>query len=151
MRTEDLRALATELADEPPGRLAVTITLPTRPDGLDRGESLRMRHLADRAAEALPRLGLARDVAERLRTRLGALPEELERMPPPRGRGAAAYVTADRTRLLRLARTPIERVLLGDTFPLAVPIAEVLAADDLDVLVLSIGGGGTDGARHYRL
>jgi len=50
MRTEELRGLAAELAEEPPGRLAVTITLPTRPDGLDRGETLRLRHLAVRAA-----------------------------------------------------------------------------------------------------
>ena len=151
MRTEELRALAAELGGEVPGRVAVTITLPTRPDGLDPGEALRMRHLADRAADALPRLGVAREVAGRLRDRLAALPEDLDRMPPPRGSGVAAYVTADRSRLLRLARAPIERVMLGDTFPLAAPIAEVLAADDLDLLVLSIGGGATDGARHYRL
>lgn len=151
MRTETLRALAAELAEELPGRLAVTITLPTRPDGLDRGEGLRMRHLAERAVTALPRLGLERAVAERLRTRLTALPDELERMPAPRGAGVAAYVTADRTRMLRLAHIPRERVMLGDTFPLAAPITDVLAADDLDVLVLSIGGGATDGARHFRL
>jgi hypothetical protein len=36
--------------------------------------------------------------------------------------------------------------MLGDTFPLAAPIADLLAADDLDVLVLSIGGG-DDGRR----
>jgi stalled ribosome rescue protein Dom34 len=36
-------------------------------------------------------------------------------------------------------------------FPLAAPIADLLAADDLDVLLLSIGGGDTDGARHFRL
>ena len=151
MRSDELRALAAELAVDPPGRLAVTITLPTRPDGLDQGESLRMRHLAERVVDAFPRLGLERDVAERLRARLAALPGELERMAPPRGQGVAAYVTADMTRLLRLARTPAERVMVGDTFPLAAPIAEVLAADDLDVLVLSIGGGASDGARHYRL
>jgi len=151
MRTEELRGLAAELAEEPPGRLAVTITLPTRPDGLDRGETLRLRHLADRAADALPRLGLERDLVERLRARLAALPDELDRMPAPRGQGVAAYLTADRIRMLRLAHTPAERVMLGDTFPLAAPIADVLAADDLDVLVLSLGGGSTDGARHYRL
>ena len=151
MRTDELRELAADLAEEPPGRLAVTITLPTAPDGLDRGEALRVRHLADRAAEALPRLGLERDVAERLRSRLATLPEAVDRMPTPRGQGVAAYLTADRTRLLRLAHAPIERVMLGDTFPLAAPIADVLSADDLDVIVLSIGGGSTDGARHYRI
>jgi stalled ribosome rescue protein Dom34 len=36
-------------------------------------------------------------------------------------------------------------------FPLAAPIADLLAADDLDVLQLSIGGGDTDGAKHFRL
>jgi stalled ribosome rescue protein Dom34 len=36
-------------------------------------------------------------------------------------------------------------------FPLAAPITDLLAADDLDVLLLSIGGGDNDGARHLRL
>lgn len=151
MRTNELRALAGELSGEAPGRVAVTITLPTRPDGLDRGETTRLRNLVRRVTDALPKLGLARDVADRLVARLNALEGEVERAPGRRGPGVACYVTADRTRVLRLAHTPPERAMVGDTFPLAAPIADLLAADDLDVLVLSIGGGDTDGARHFRL
>jgi hypothetical protein len=151
MRTKELRALAEELSGEHPGRVAVTITLPTRPDGLDRGEPTRLRHLVRRASDAVEGLGLARDVEDRLRARLAGLEGEVDGVNGPRGQGVACYVTADRTRVLRLAHTPPERAMVGDTFPLAAPIADVLAADDLDVLVLSIGGGSTDGARHFRL
>lgn len=151
MRTKELRALAEELSGEAPGRVAVTITLPTQADGLDRGEATRLRNLVRRVTDALPKLGLARDVADRLVARLGALEQEVERASGRRGPGVACYVTADRTRVLRLAHTPPERVMVGDTFPLAAPIADLLAADDLDVLVLSIGGGDTDGARHFHL
>jgi stalled ribosome rescue protein Dom34 len=42
-------------------------------------------------------------------------------------------------------------VLVADQFPLLAPIVDLLEADDLDVLVLSIGGGDTDGAQHFRL
>lgn len=151
MRRNELRTLADDLAGEVPGRVAITLTLPTRPDGLDRGEPTRLRNLAGRAADALPRLGLARDVEARLRQRLAALPDDVARAPGTRGPGVAAYLHADDTRVLRLAHTPPERVMLGDTFPLAAPIADLQAADDLDVLVLSVGGGDTDGARHHRL
>jgi len=151
MRSNELRELADELSGELPGRVAVTITLPTTPDGLDRGEATRLRHLVERATAALDGLDLERGVEDGLRERLGALAQEVERTPGPRGHGVACYVTADRTRILRLAHTPPERAMVGDMFPLAAPIADVLAADDLDVLVLSIGGGETDGARHFRL
>lgn len=151
MRRNELKALATELSGELPGRVAITITLPTRPDGLDRGEATRLRHLVRRATDALPGLGLARDVEERLRAQLDAVEGAVDRAPGPRGQGVACYVTADATRVLRLAHTPPERVMVGDTFPLLTAITDLLAADDLDVLLLSIGGGATDGARHYRL
>lgn len=151
MRASELRVLAEELSGDVPGRVAVTLTLPTQPDGLDRGESTRLRNLVRRASDALPELGLAREVADGLVARLAGLEEEIARAPGRRGPGVACYVTADRTRVLRLAHTPPERVLVGDMFPLAAPIADLLAADDLDVLVLSIGGGDTDGARHFRL
>jgi stalled ribosome rescue protein Dom34 len=36
-------------------------------------------------------------------------------------------------------------------FPLSAAITDLVAADDLDVLLLSIGGGDNDGARHFRL
>jgi hypothetical protein len=151
VRRNELRTLADELSGEFPGRVAVTITLPTQPDGLDRGEATRLRHLVRRATDALPGLGLERGVAERLHTRLEGLEAEVDRAPGPRGLGIACYVTADRTRVLRLSHRPPERAMVGDTFPLAAPITDLLAADDLDVVVLSIGGGATDGARHFRL
>jgi hypothetical protein len=151
MRAKELQALAEELSGDVPSRVAVTITLPTTSDGLDRGEGTRLRNLIRRVSDALPKLGLQRDVAERLTARLASLEAEVERAPGRRGPGIACYLTADRTRVLRLSHTPPERVLVGDTFPLAAPIADLLAADDLDVLVLSIGGGDTDGARHFHL
>jgi len=146
-----LKALAAELSGDIPGRAAVTITMPTRTDGTDRGEPTRLRHLARRAMDALPKVGLDRTVIDRLTERLGRLEDDVARADGRRGPGIACYVTADRTRLLRLAHTPPERAMIGDTFPLAAPITDLLAADDLDVLVLSIGGGATDGARHFRL
>jgi hypothetical protein len=151
MRQKELRALADELSGDAPGRVAVTITLPTRPDGLDRGERTRLRNLVRRVTDALPKLGLERDVTDRIMARLDSLEGEAERAPGRRGHGVACYVTAERTRVLRLSHEPPERAMVGDTFPLAAPIADLLAADDLDVLVLSVGGGDTDGARHFHL
>jgi hypothetical protein len=151
MRMGDLKSLAAELSRDIPGGAAVTITMPTRPDGTDRGESTRLRNLVRRATAALPKLGLDRDVADRLAARLERLEDEIARAPGRRGAGVACYVTADRSRVLRLAHTPPERAIVADMFPLAAPITDLLAADDLDVLLLSIGGGDTDGARHFRL
>ena len=151
MRRNELATLAAELSGDHLGRVAVTITLPTQADGLDRGEATRLRHLVKRATDALPGLGLPRDVGDALHERLEGLEDAVARAPGPRGPGVACYVTADRTRVLRLAHTPPERAMVGDTFPLAAPIADLLAADDLDVLVLSVGGGATDGARHFRI
>ncbi len=151
MRTEELRTLAEELGGEHPGRVAVTLTLPTSRNGLDAGDGTRLRNLVRSAVSAVEGLGAARDVEERLLARLAGLDAAVAAAPGPRGEGVACYVTADLVRVLRLAHAPPERVMLGDTFPLAAPIADLLAADDLDVLVLSVGGGATDGARHFRL
>lgn len=151
MRSNELSELAKDLSGDHPGRVAVTITMPTRPDGLDRGEPIRLRHLVRRATDAVGALGLDRDVEERLQDRLEGLEGAIDGMNGPRGQGIACYVTADRSRVLRLAHLPPERAMIGDTFSLVAPITDLLAADDLDVLVLSIGGGATDGARHFRL
>jgi len=151
MRMGQLKALAAELSGDIPGRAAVTITMPTRTDGTDRGEPTRLRHLARRAMDALPKVGLDRTVIDRLTERLGRLEDDVARTDGRRGPGIACYVTADRTRVLRLSHAPPERAIVADMFPLAAPIADLLAADDLDVLQLSIGGGDTDGARHLRL
>ncbi len=151
MRMDELRSLAEELSEDIPGRAAVTITMPTQPDGMDRGEPIRLRNLARRAADAVESIGLDRAVAERLTARLGDLEGEAARAPGDPGPGLACYVTADRTKVLRLAHTPPERAIVADMFPLSAPITDLLAADDLDVLLLSIGGGDTDGAQHFRL
>ena len=151
MRAKELESLAAELSGDIPGRVAITLTLPTRPDGTDRGETTRLRNLARRAAAALPKLGLTREVESALVARLDGLEAAVDRADGRRGAGIACYVRADLTRVVRLAHTPVERVLVGDTFSLALPITDLLVADDVDVLVLSIGGGATDGARHYHL
>jgi hypothetical protein len=151
MRMDQLRSLAEELSVDIPGRAAVTITMPTQPDGMDRGEPIRLRNLSRRAADAVTGIGLERGIAERLEARLGDLEAEVARAPGRPGLGLACYLTADRTRVLRLAHVPPERAIIADMFPLSAPIADLLAADDLDVLLLSIGGGDTDGARHFRL
>jgi len=151
MRAKELEALAEELAGDIPGRVAITLTLPTRADGTDRGEATRLRNLARRAAVALPKLGLTRELEADLSTRLDGLEAAVDRAEGRHGPGVACYVRADLTRIVRLSHAPLERVLVGDTFSLAVPITDVLVADDVDVLVLSIGGGATDGARHFRL
>ena len=151
MRSDALRELAAELSGDIPGRAAITITMPTRPDGMDKGEPIRLRNLTRRAAAAVGSLGLGRDITDRLEARLHALEEEVARDVARPGIGLACYVTADRTRVLRLAHAPQERVIIADMFPLAAPITDLLAADDLDVLLLSIGGGDNDGARHLRL
>jgi len=152
MREQELKALADELSGDIPGRVAVTITLPTRPDGTDRAaEATRLRKLADRAVAALDAHGLDRDVESRLIARLTSLEEELRRADRRRGLGVACYVTAELTRVLRLAHAPAERAIVSDTFPLIAPITDLLAADDVDVLVLSTGGGETDGARLFHL
>jgi hypothetical protein len=151
MREGQLQSLAAELSGDIPGRAAVTITMPTRADGTDRGEPTRLRNLVRSVTDALPRMGLERGVADRLAERLGRLEREVGRAPGRRGPGVACYVTADTTRVLRLAHTPPERAIVSDVFPLVAPITDLLAADDLDVLLLSIGGGDTDGARHFRL
>lgn len=152
MREQELRQLATELSGAMPGRVAVTITLPTRPDGTDRnGEATRLRNLVGRAVEALDAHDLDRDVQSRLVERLSSLEEALRCAERQRGLGVACYVTADLTRVLRLAHRPPERAIVSDTFPLIAPITDLLAADDVDVLVLSTGGGDADGARLFRL
>jgi len=151
MRRGQLESLAADLSFDIPGRAAVTITMPTSPDGMDRGELTRLRNLARRATEALPRVGLERSIADRLAERLARLEDAVNRAPGRRGSGLACYVAADRTRVLRLSHAPPERAIVADMFPLAAAIADLLAADDLDVLQLSIGGGDTSGARHLRI
>jgi hypothetical protein len=152
MRDQELRGLAAELGGEHPGRTAITVSMPVRPDGTERdAEATRLRNLVRSVTRSLDALGLERGVRERLESQLDALPEAVARANGRRGRGLVCYLTADVTRVVRLGHAPQERALVSDTFSLALPIADLLAADDVDVLVLSTGGNDTEGARHYRL
>jgi len=152
MREQELRQLAEELGGDLPGRTAITISLPVRPDGTARdAEATRLRNLIRRVERSLDALGLDREIRERIEHRLAVLPDEVARPGTARGHGVVCYLTADRTRVVRLGHEPPERALVADAFSLAIPITDLLAADDVDVLVLSTGGNDTEGARHYRL
>jgi hypothetical protein len=155
MRKEQLETLAAELgaaAERSP--VAVTITLPTHRRAPDNAQDpVRVRKGARRAVAALDHVALDRSQRRRLTERLEALTEAVEDQVgfASTDLGLACYVTTELVRVVPLAHTPPERVILSDAFSLAAPIADLVAADDVDVLVLSTGGGATDGARLYRL
>jgi hypothetical protein len=132
----------------------VTATVPIDPHvpGHDQART-RVRKAARAAIAALPKVGLQREVAERLASRLEDLPDEVERQVgyASIAQGLACYVTPDVTRIVSVHHAPPERVMVADAFSLAVPITDVARRVDVDVLVLSTGGGATSGARLYHL
>jgi hypothetical protein len=134
--------------------VAVTITLPTHRHAPDNAQDpIRVRNAARRAADALGQLSLSREHRGALTGRLDALESEVERQVGFRhtNLGLACYVTTGQTRVVAVGHTPPERVIVSDEFSLAVPLRDVVSADDVEVLVLTTGGGSTEGARLYHL
>jgi hypothetical protein len=153
MRLQDLRQLADELATAP-SDACITITLPThRHPPQNEQDPVRLRNAARAAIAALPKLTLEREALQRLTARLESLGDEVERATAHghADLGLACYLTPDLTRIVTLAHTPPERVIVADEFSLATPITDVTSADDIDVIVLSTGGDATPGGRLYRL
>ena len=155
MRRDDLNRLADELsaasADAP---FAITITLPTHRHAPDNAQDpIRVRTLARTAKAALDQLGLTREQRSQLDAQLDGLGDEVDAQVGfnHTDLGLGCYLVPGTTRIVRLGHNPPERVIVSDEFSLAAPIADVVAADDVDVLALSTGGGSTDGARLYRL
>lgn len=148
-RTE-LAELAREL-DADDHFLAVTVTAPVDRRSPDPG-LVRVRALARDAAAALPTLrsDVAAEARDAVVARLEDLEDEVTRqLGATRGEGVACYVTPSLTRVVRLADAPRERVVVNSRFWLAEAILD--PHDDVDVVVLSSGGGRTAGARRYRL
>jgi hypothetical protein len=155
MRHEQFARLASELAEAAASSpTAITITLPTHRHSPDNAQDpVRVRNGARQAAAALEHLDLSRDERRQLKARLGALVDEVDAQVGFRSTdlGLACYVTTGVTRVVSVGHTPPERVIVSDEFSLAVPLADVVSADDVEVLVLTTGGGATDGARLYHL
>lgn len=155
MRSRDLETLAKDLtgkADASP--VAITITLPTHrtsPENLQ--DRIRVKNAATLAKEQVGRIGLGRADRITLEKQLDQLDSEVDRQVGYRHTsiGLACYLTVGHTRIIPLGHRPPERVIISDTFSLAAPIADVTSADDLDIIVLTTGGGSTEGARHHRL
>jgi hypothetical protein len=153
MRRHELHRLAEELAAEVKD-VAITVTVPThRHPPESQQDPVRLRKAARSASSALDGLKLTDHDLHAIRTRLEALPSEVERQiaPADRGLGVACYLTPTLTRVVSLSHTPPERVIIADEFSLAAPITDITTADDIDVIVLSTGGNDTPGARLYRL
>src|SRR5690606_38559697 len=65
--------------------------------------------------------------------------------------GLACYLTPTATTVVKLGHVPPVRAICGTTFHMASVIADVSGVDDVEVIVLSSGGGDTEGARLYHL
>jgi hypothetical protein len=152
MRVDELKDLADELGRETTS-VAITLTLPIVTTALgDEQGPTRVRNAARAATAALPRIEVSADERRALEARLADLEGEVSRQ---NGfgrvhRGLACYITPTITRVVRLAHTPPERVIVADAFSLAAPIRDLATDDSVDVIVLSTGGGSTPGARLYR-
>ena len=155
MRRNQFVKLAAELAEAAAASpAAVTVTVPTHRHAPDNAQDpVRVRKGAKAASSALEKLSLDRFQRRELSERLELLPEAVEEQVGFRRTdlGLACYVTTDLIRVVSLGHAPPERTIVADEFSLAAPLADVVSADDVDVLVLSTGGNATDGARLYRL
>lgn len=151
MRADALKDLADEL-DRGTAGVAVTITVPITTTALgDEQGPTRVRNAVKAATAALARRDVDPDERAALEERLAGLEAAIAR---DNGfarvhHGIACYVTPTITRIVALDRTPRERVIVNSRFWLAEAILD--PHDDVDVVVLSSGGGSTPGARRYRL
>ncbi len=145
-------------ADAPP--VTVTLVLPVDGRSPDRGpDGIRARRLARTAVAALTEGGdglptVDRDTMAALADRLDEVADEVGRRLDRtiRGEGLACVVTPTTTRLIGLTHVPRERVVVEAEPTLIDPLLDVLTADpEVDVLVVSAGGGATRGTRLLRL
>jgi hypothetical protein len=149
----------TDLADEldraaTASPVAITITAPTHRHAPDNQQDpIRVRRLARAARTQLDQLELSRDDRRTLTGRLDRLEADIDTQLGWRNTdlGVACYLTVGLTRIVTLAHRPPERAIIADQFSLATPLADLVTADDVDVLILSTGGNATDGARLVRL
>jgi hypothetical protein len=145
-------------ADDPP--VTVTLVLPFDGSSPDRGpDGIRARRLARTAVAALTAGGdglpaVDRDAMAALADRLDEVADEVgTRLDRGiRGEGLACVVTPSTARIVGLTRTPRERVVIEATPTLIDPLLDAVTADaEVDVLLLSTGGGATPGTRLLRL
>jgi hypothetical protein len=145
-------------ADDPP--VTVTLVLPVDGRSPDRGpDGIRARRLARTAVAALTAGGdglpeVDRDAMAALADRLDEVADEvgarLDRRI--RGQGLACVVTPTTARIVGLTHVPRERVVVEAEPTLIDPLLDALTADpEVDVLIVSTGGGATDGTRLLRL
>lgn len=155
MRSKDLEKLAGELGGESmTSPVAITITLPTHrsaPENLQ--DRIRVKNSAAAAKAQTERVGLERHERIAIAKHLDELEDQVEAQVGYQSTscGLACYITTAGSTVVPLGHQPPERIIISDTFSLAAPIADVTSADDLDIIVLTTGGGSTDGARHLRL
>lgn len=150
MHTDGLRRLLAELDAASTG-LAVTVSAPIERTAPDPG-LVRVRDGARAAIAAIEQRRSDVAPADRaaITERLADLEAEVRRqLGATRGEGVACYVAPSLTRVVRLAVAPVQRVIVGERFAAAEAILD--PADDVDVVVISSGGGATQGARRYRL
>jgi hypothetical protein len=148
----------TVAADEPP--VTVTLVLPVDGASPDRGpDGILARRLARTAVAALTAGGdglpdVDRDAMSELADRLDEVADEIgQRLDRSvRGEGLACVVTPTTARIVGLTRTPRERVVVEAAPTLIDPLLDAVTADpEVDVLVVSTGGGATAGTRLLRL
>lgn len=155
MRRQQFNDLALELAEASTrSPVSVTITVPThRHAPQNRQDPVRVRQQARAALSALEQLNLTRPQRRALTDRIEALDAAVDAQIgfDNTDLGVACYVTCDVLRVVSLGHTPPQRTIIADQFSLASPLADLVAPDDAEVLVLSTGGGSTDGARLYHL
>ena len=157
-RTDFAELVRAVTADAPP--VTVTLVLPVDGSSPDRGpDGIAIRRLARTAVAALTAGGdglpaIDRDTMAALADRLDEVADQvgtrLDRRI--RGEGLACVVTPTQARVVGLTHTPRERVIVETEPTLIDPLLDAVTADaDVDVLVLSTGGGATDGTRLLRL
>ena len=155
MRANDLTDLARRLdaaASDAP--VCLTLTLPTHRHAPDNAQDpVVLRRLVADAKQAVEAHGPDRADRIALTRRLDdlhdAVAEEVDWNHT--NLGLACYLAPDLTEVVSLGHAPPARVVAGTGFHLASVIADVSSADDIDVIVLSTGGGDTEGARLYHL
>lgn len=155
MRRDELTALTDELhaaGGDAPAKISIWI--PTHRHAPDNAQDpIRVRRLAREAKSALDQVAWSREERTQIAKQLDELEAAVESQVgfAHTDLGLACYLVPGTTKVVRLGHTPPEVAIVGDEFSLAPVIADVVSADDIDVLVLSTGGGATDGARLYRM